>query len=71
MHKMLRLEENITELGVGEFLFIGYGYEIEEMQNILLFLKDLEMKQILQIVYQYTERETGKHLTDIIKIQKC
>lgn len=36
---MLRLEENITELGAGEFLFIGYGYDIEEIQNILLFLK--------------------------------
>jgi len=71
MNKMLRLEENITELGVGEFLFIGYGYDIEEMQNILVFLKNLETKQILQIVYQHTERETGKHLTDIIKIQKC
>lgn len=71
MNKMLRLEESITRLGGGEFLFIGYGYEIEEMQNILLFLKDLETKQILQIVYQHTERETGKHLTDIIKIQKC
>ncbi|WDZ52701.1 hypothetical protein LF296_07960 [Acinetobacter vivianii] len=71
MNKMLRLEDNITGLGVGEFLFIGYGYDIDEMQNILLFLKDLETKQILQIVYQHTERETGKHLTDIIKIQKC
>ena len=71
MNKMLRLEESITELGVGEFLFIGSGYEIEEMQNILLFLKNLETKQILQIVYQHIEWETGKHLTDIIKIQKC
>jgi len=71
MNKMLRLEECITQLGCGEFLFIGRGYDMEEMQHILRYLKNLETKQILQIVYQHTERETGKHLTDIIKIQKC
>lgn len=58
----------LTRLGIGEFLFIGYGYDIKEMQNILYSLKNLETRQILQIVYQHTERETGNHLTDIIKI---
>lgn len=71
MNKRVKLEERITRLGSGEFLFIGNDYELEEMQSILHFLKNLETKQILQIVYQHTEQETGKHLTDIIKIQKC
>lgn len=71
MNNIQKLEQSITQLGIGEFLFIGYCYGIDEMQNILHFLKNLESQQILQIVYQHKEQESGNNLTDIIKIQKC
>lgn len=71
MNNIQKLEQSITRLSIGEFLFIGYGYGIDEMQNILHFLKNLESQQILQIVYQHKEQESGNNLTDIIKIQKC
>jgi len=71
MNNIQKLEQSITRLGIGEFLFIGYSYGIDEMQNILHFLKNLESQQILQIVYQHKEQESGNNLTDIIKIQKC
>ena len=71
MNNIQKLEQSITRLCIGEFLFIGYSYGIDEMQNILHFLKNLESQQILQIVYQHKEQESGNNLTDIIKIQKC
>ncbi|MFV5264607.1 hypothetical protein ACMUMS_13750 [Acinetobacter courvalinii] len=71
MNNIQKLEQSITRLGIGEFLFIRYGYGIDEMQNILHFLNNLESQQILQIVYQHKEQESGNNLTDIIKIQKC
>lgn len=71
MNNIQKLEQSINRLGIGEFLFIGYGYGIDEMQNIFHFLKKLESQQILQIVYQHKEQESGNNLTDIIKIQKC
>lgn len=71
MNNIQKLEQSINRLGIGEFLFIGYGYGIDEMQNILHFLNNLESQQILQIVYQHKEQESGNNLIDIIKIQKC
>ncbi|WP_038344246.1 hypothetical protein [Acinetobacter sp. A47] len=71
MSKYMLLEQHISRLGIGEFLFIGQGYELNEMQNVLYYLKTLETRKILQIVYQHVEQETGQGLVDLVKVQKC
>ncbi|MDM1021658.1 hypothetical protein QSV37_15295 [Acinetobacter sp. VNK23] len=70
MLKIMKLEEKIIQLGIGEFLFVGRDFNINEMQSILHYLKNLETKRVLEIVYTHKESETGTYLIDLIKIQK-
>lgn len=70
MSNFEKLEEKINQLGIGEFLFIGHKFDLWEMQRILCYLKNLETKKVLRIMYLHENNETGENLVDLIKIQK-